>query len=458
MNLVLIGVLAYIVATLMIGLLVSRRVQTEDDYLLAGRNLGFGFASLSLFATWFGAETCIGSPALVYEQGLAGTSSDPFGYALCLLLMGLVFAAPLWRRKFTTLADLFHHRYGRSAEWLGALVMIPTSVLWAAAQVRAFGQVLAVVSDFPITLAITIAAGATILYTATGGLLADVITDVVQGIALTIGLVILLVAVLMNISPDEFRIAFSPQRLTPTVSGHSLLKTMESWAAPVFGSLVAQEILTRAQASRTERIAKHATVTASILYTCVGLIPGVIAFMGFAMMPNLAEPEQIIPQMAERYLSPFFFVLFAGGLVSAILSTVDSSLLVSASLLEHNIILPLRPMMTEKMKVRAARLGVLLFGVVAYTIALYATGIYELVKEASTFGSAGLLVMMTFGLFTSFGGKVAAISSLLVGVVVSLAGNYVLEIEFSYLLSLLASLAVYVTVAGAERLYNKRTA
>src|SRR5687767_2025775 len=150
-------------------MLVSRRIASEEDYLLAGRSFGYGLATFSFFATWFGAETCIGAAGRIYENGLAGASSDPFGYGACLLLMGFVFAAPLWRRRLTTIADLFRQRYSVGVERFTVFLMVPTSVLWAAAQVRAFGQVIDASSGMDARVAITIAAGVAIVYTAAGG-------------------------------------------------------------------------------------------------------------------------------------------------------------------------------------------------------------------------------------------------------------------------------------------------
>ena len=137
MNLVVLGVLCYIVAQLGVAFAVSRSVRTEEDYLVAGRRLGYGLTTFTVFATWFGAETCIGSAGAVYTDGLEGGTSDPFGYAGCLLLAGLLLAAPLWRRKITTLADLFRRRYSPGVERLTVLLMVPTSLMWAAAQIRA---------------------------------------------------------------------------------------------------------------------------------------------------------------------------------------------------------------------------------------------------------------------------------------------------------------------------------
>lgn len=69
----------YDLVPLGINVFASRHLRTEADYLLAGRNLGLGLASVSLFATWFGAETVIGSAGAVAANGLSGGRADPFG-------------------------------------------------------------------------------------------------------------------------------------------------------------------------------------------------------------------------------------------------------------------------------------------------------------------------------------------------------------------------------------------
>ena len=195
MPLVLLGIGLYVLMQLLIGAWVSRRIRTEADYLLAGRSLGYGLTTFTVFATWFGAETCIGSAGSIYAEGLAGGTADPFGYGLCLLFMGLFFAVPLWRRGLTTLADLFRQRYSARVERLAVLLLVPTGLLLAAAQIRAFGQVLAASSGWNVELTITLAALVVIIYTISGGLLADAWTDLIQGIALIIGLVVLGVVV-----------------------------------------------------------------------------------------------------------------------------------------------------------------------------------------------------------------------------------------------------------------------
>ena len=446
----LLGLTAYILAQLALGVWFSRRIATEEDYLVAGRSLGPVLATFTVFATWFGAETCIGAAGAVYERGLAGGSADPFGYALCIMLTGLVFAVPLWRLKLTTLADLFRLRYGVRVERLAVLLIVPTSLFWAAAQVRAFGQVLAVASGWEIEVTITIAALVVVAYTTLGGLLADAWTDLVQGIALIGGLAAIFVAVVRTegLSRLAELEAASFDLLGP--DEQPFLALLEEWAVPVVGSLVAAEVVARMIAARSARIARNATVTAGACYLMLGLVPVVLGLLGASLMPGLAEPEQILPALAERYLPTFVFVVFAGALVSAILSTVDSALLVAAGMVSHNVVVPLLGDIGEAAKVRIARGGVIVFGLLAYVMAFRAERVYDLVEEASAFGSAGIVTVVVFGLFTRVGGTRSAVAALLAGVGTWIGGAYVADLPYPYLTSLAAAGGAYLVAAATE--------
>jgi Na+/proline symporter len=255
-NATLIAIGLFILVQLLIGAWVGRRVRTEDDYLVAGRRLGYPLAIFTTFATWFGAETCIGAAGAIYTDGLAGGSADPFGYGLCLLLMGAIFAVPLWRRRLTTLADLFRERFSPGVERLAVLLMVPTSLLWAAAQIRAFCQVLSASSELTVAVTITLAAVVVIIYTASGGLLADAITDMIQGIVLIAGLGLLAVLVLGAGGLDALA-AVEPERLRPLGGGTvPWYEVAESWAIPVFGSVVAAELVARVLATRSPTVAR----------------------------------------------------------------------------------------------------------------------------------------------------------------------------------------------------------
>lgn len=448
------AVLAYMSIQLAIGVWVSRRIHTESDYLVAGRTLGYGLTTFSIFATWFGAETVVGSAGIAYREGVSLASAEPFGYGLCLILMGLIFAVPLWRMRLTTLADLYRERYSTGVERLAALILIPSSILWAAAQVRAFGYVLSTTTtSIDGELAIAIAAGFTILYTMFGGLLVDAITDVIQGVMLAIGLLVVLVAVVAHSGGPAGTLEtlgrVGPIQLLPPAGG-SALAVLEEWAIPICGSVVATELVGRIIATRSPEVARRSSFVAGAMYMAIGLIPVIVGLLGQRMLPGLAEPEQLVPTVARELLPTVLYAVFAGGLISAILSTVDSTLLVSSGILSHNLVVPMLGVRDERWKVRIARTGVVVFGCIAYTLALHAEGVFALVEQASSFGSAGVLVTVCFGLFSRVGGPQTAAATLAVGVITYLGGVGI-GFPYPFLLSLAAALAVYLIGAAAER-------
>ncbi len=344
---------------------------------------------------------------------------------------------------------MFRERYSAGVERFAVLLMVPTSVLWAAAQIRAFGQVVSAVSDVEVSLAITAAACFVVIYTVAGGLFADVVTDFVQSIAVVIGLVLLLVAIAgAHGGLPGFAALIDPSRLQLfSMADTTPLEMLEAWAVPVCGSLLAVEMLSRIIGCRTAATARNATLFGAVIYVTVGLIPVAIGLAGPKLVPNLDEPEQLVAVLAQQHLSTFVYVMFAGALISAILSTVDSCLLAAGSLTSHNLILPLLPEVSERHKVWCARLGVIGYGLCAYVIALFAEGIFQLVATASAFGSAGIFVVGMFGLFSRFGGPASAYAGLALGMGVWLAGT-VLDWRTPYVAALVAALLAYVVAAA----------
>jgi len=335
--------------------------------------------------------------------------------------------------------------------------MVPTSLLWAAAQIRAFGLVLSASSELEVSAAITIAAAVVIAYTVMGGLLADAMTDVVQGIVLVIGLAILLPAVVGDMGGVSKAFAtIAPERLSFVAAESQdtslhFLRIIEAWSIPVLGSVIAQEMISRVLAARSPQVAQRSSLIAAGVYLFVGLIPLSLGILGFSLIPNLEHPEQILPTLAQQHLSTLGYIIFAGALVSAILSTVDSALLAASGILCHNVLIPLRPEMDERAKVRLQRAGVAAMGVLAYVLAMHAEGVYNLVKDASAFGSGAVFVVFLFGMYTRFGGIRSAISALLVGSVGWFVAHYVYEFEFSFSGATVCSLLVYCVVALVER-------
>ena len=449
MNSVLLGVLLFIAFQLVLGVAVSRTVRNEEDYLLAGRSLGSGLVCLSVFATWFGAETCISSASGLYEKGLAGGAAEPFGYGLCIIFYGLAFAMPLWRRHLITVADLFRDRFSAGVERLAVLILAVTSMFWAAAQIRAFGQVLSASAGIEVELTITLAAVVAMVYTSLGGLRADVITDVIQGIVIIIGLVVLLVTVVGDLGGLHATWGrVDPDRLNLLESGRSVWALLETWAIPIFGSVVAQELASRTMAARSGRIARNATLLGGALYLLVGAIPAFLGLIGPSLIPDIGNPEQILPRLAQSYLPTLGYIIFAGALISAILSSVDSALLASSALISHNLVLPFCKNAGDRTKVRMARAGVWVCGLVSWGLALSADTIYELVEASSAFGGAGMVVILVFGLFGRRGDHRAAYAALGAAMMAWGLASRIESYPAPYLTSLVLGVIAYCAVAA----------
>lgn len=447
MNPILLSIFVYIGLQLLVVFAVTRKPQGETDYLLAGRQLGPWLSTFSVFATWFGAETCIGATAEAYRGGLAAVAADPFGYTIGLVATGLLFGAALWRRGLVTLADLFRQRFGIGVERLAALIMIPSSLLWAGAQVRAFGQILASVSDLGVAIATAWAAAVVILYTAIGGMWADAWTDLVQGLVVIIGLFVLGAIALAGGGAEHLQ--FVAQTAVTEIEAPRPL--VEVLAVPIFGTIAAQELAARLFAMRSAKLARYATAGAGLLYLAVGMVPVLLGLGAAYFVGPDVDPEQVLSRFAQTQLPTPLYVLFIGALVSAILSTLSGALLVAGSLAAHNLAAPLLGVESdERAKLRLNRIAVVIFGVAAYGLALSSESMYALVEEASGLGSAGVLVMIVAALWLPrWGDARSAVSALLMSLIVYLLGEHLLALRAPYLTSLVAAVLTYALVATA---------
>lgn len=459
MNAILAGIVGYVGLQMLIGVWVSRRITTETDYMLAGRSLGVALGATSIFATWFGAEVVIGAASRVYSNGVSGAHAEPFAYAAGILFMGFLFAARLWRRGIQTFADFFRQRYSGRVERLAAVLLIPGSVLWAAAQIRGFGQIVGSASGLELETALTLAALAVIVYTVLGGLLADVYTDFIQSFVVVIGLLGLCwiaVAEVGGFSAGLARVEASRFELFP--EGQSWLTLAEKWAIPICGSIVAVELISRLLACRTPEVARNSALLGGGAYLLIALIPVLLGLFGPLLLPEVADPERLVPEIAKAHLPVLLYVLFVGALISAILSTVDSALLAAGTLMSHNLLLRLRPEAGERTKVMMARASVASLGLIAYLMALRATHISDLVELASAFASAGLFVTLVFGLFTRLGGEMSALAAMASGALVWLAASSLIGLETPYLAGLAAATVAYLAVAAIEPRADARPA
>ena len=286
-----------------------------------------------------------------------------------------------------------------------------------------------------------------VLYTSIGGLLADAWTDLVQGIAIIVGLLALVVVLVVSGDLQAAWQQVPAERLALLGDGSvPWYELLEAWTVPVVGSMLAVELLSRVFGCESAATARRACFVGGGLYLVVGAIPALLGLCGPYLVPGLEDAEQLVPALASRHLGQWLYVPFAGALISAILSTVDSCMLAGSTLVTHNVLLPIWPDLSERAKLRASRLGVLTMGVCAWALALRTESIKDLVETASAFGSAGVFVVACFGLFTAIGGPLSAWVGLCTGFVVWIAGATI-GWPAPYVTALAASVIAYLVTA-----------
>ncbi|MCY7349852.1 MAG: sodium:solute symporter family protein [Cytophagaceae bacterium] len=411
----------YLLLNLAVGLWASRRVKTTEDFVLAGRRLSFGLATMVTFATWFGSETMMGAPAQFVEGGLLAVIEEPFGAALCLILVGLVYAKIFYRLKIITFCDFFRNRFGRSAEVLSAALIVPSYFGWIAAQFVAMGVIGQVIFGVSLQTGILAGAGMVTLYTLTGGMWSVSITDFLHNLILIAGLGILTYLLLDQSGGLKQVLAAQPEgffRFVPkTFSWQSSAEYFVAWATIGLGSIPQQDIFQRVMAAKNERVAVRASVTAGVLYLTVALLPLLIALMALRLYPELRQGDLklIIPTMVLRHAPLLVQILFFGALVSALLSTASGAILAPAAVTGENLVKQVYPNLSDKQTLAVIRASVLGVSLASVWMALVRQDIFELVSESSAFSLVSLFVPMTAGLYWKRANRTGCLLSMALG-------------------------------------------
>ncbi len=414
-------VVAYLGATLLIGWWASRRVKSTRDFVVAGRNLPMVVAASALFATWFGSETILGASAEFVEHGLIGVIEDPFGAALCLFLVGALYARPLYRLQVLTFNDFFRIRFSRRAELISAVFMIPSYFGWVAAQLVAMAILLNAIAGLTLLQGIGLCTLIVVCYTYIGGMWAVSVTDFVQAIMIVAGLLLLAyqlgaaaggpARVLASV-PDGF------YRFWPKGGWHSTLHYIAAWITIGLGSIPQQDVFQRVMAARSAPTAVRASYLSAVLYLTIGLIPlfiGLCARLLYPEASTLEDKQLVLPSVVLAHSSLWLQVLFFGALLSAILSTTSGGMLAPATVIGENLIKPYYPGMSDRRLLYAMRLSVV--GVALCSAALAATSqnIYELVGQSSALSLVSLFVPLTAGLYWKRASNVGALSAIVFG-------------------------------------------
>jgi len=389
-------VIAYWIISVGIGLYAATRVHNTKDFAIAGRHLPFYMVTATVFATWFGSETVLGIPATFLKEGLHGVVADPFGASMCLILVGLFFAAPLYRMNLLTIGDFYKKKFGRSVEVLTTIAIVISYLGWVGAQITALGLVFNVVSDGEISklAGMWIGSGTILIYTFFGGMWAVAITDFLQMIIIVIGMLFIGHEISGQVGGVGVVVDHAAQagkfEFWPTLDLKEVIAFAAAWVTMMFGSIPQQDVFQRVQSSKTEKIAIWGSVFGGSLYFVFAFVPMFLAYSATMIDPKMVEglidddPQLILPTLVMQHAPLFAQVMFFGALLSAIKSCASATLLAPSVTFSENI---LKPMLGHRLSDH--RMLHLMRGVtVAFTIlvTLYAmnskASIFKMVENA----------------------------------------------------------------------------
>lgn len=412
----------------MIGLFAARNVHNSKDFALAGRHLPFHIVTATVFATWFGSETVLGIPAVFLKEGLHGVVADPFGSSLCLILVGLFFAAPLYRMNLLTIGDFYRQRFGRTAETFITLGIVISYLGWVGAQISALGLVFNVVSNGEISkfTGMWLGSGSILIYTLFGGMWAVAITDFIQMIVIVIGMLYIGNEVSNQIGGIGVVIEHAWQagkfHFWPALNLKEIIGFFTAWITMMLGSIPQQDVFQRVQSSKTVTIAIWASVLGGCLYFLFAFIPMFLAYSATMISPKLVvslidtDAQMILPSFVMQSAPLFAQVLFFGALLSAIKSCASATLLAPSVTFTENILKPMLPKMTDQQLLRNMRVVTLVFTLLVTLYATYSkASIFKMVESAYQITLVIAFVPLVCGIYWKRANNQGALFSIFLG-------------------------------------------
>jgi solute:Na+ symporter, SSS family len=423
-------VIVYLLVTIAIGLWAAKRVKNTADFAVAGRNLPLIMIVTTTFATWFGSETVLGIPAKFVASGLNAVVEDPFGAGTCLILVGLFFAAKLYKMSLLTISDYYRERFGRVIEVVCSLIIILSYLGWVSAQITALGLVFNVLSSgaIPIPVGMVLGALSVLAYTLFGGMWSVAVTDFLQMILLVLGLAAIayFAAGLAGGADKVFALAASKDlfRFLPEPNSQQVILFIAAGITMMFGSIPQQDVFQRVMSANSAKNAARGPVIGGLFYIAFAFVPMFLATSALIIMPEQAaalikdDPQKVLPTLVLEKMPFAMQVLFYGALLSAIMSTASATLLAPSVTFVENIWRQFRPRLGDKQELRTMRVTVLIFTVCVcgYAIALQGTPIYDLVSGAYQVTLVGAFVPLVSGLYWKRATTQGAIFSLVLGI------------------------------------------
>jgi len=369
----------YFFLMLCLGFWFNRKVRSSKDYFIARGKLGPATVGFSFSATQMSGSTYMGAvgteKVLGYNFTPAAVSSAAapwFSY----ILLGRRLRKIAGRTKSVTLVDIFEARYySKIAGLICTSIMLVAFIPMIAAQLKAAGNIFEVLLGMPYVTGLFIFGGIVILYTVLGGMYAVAWTDLIQGLIMIVGFAIL-APVAVHAAGGFAAMHLQYARLNP--GAISFLGKMPAlWVVSAFivwgffqiGGSPAS--VTRFLIPEDDKTLKKAMVYSVLFQSFIYLSATLVAIAGGVLLPAIERPDLTVPTMVSQLLPPIVGGVIIAAVLGAMMSTIDSILLLAGSLVVENIYARyLKKGVDRRKGLRIARLVTLITGILALLVAL----------------------------------------------------------------------------------------
>src|SRR6056297_3193282 len=448
----------YLVFLMGIGVYFYKKTASLEDYLIGGRAMGSWVTALSAQASDMSGWLLMGLPGAIYLGGFS-QAWIAVGLFIGTVLNWKYVAARL--RVYTektdsmTLPSFFEDRFGDPTGLLrifSAAVILLFFTIYSASGLVASGKLFEALFNIDYTLAVIFGGLAIVTYTFLGGFMAVSWTDFFQGILMFFAITIVptiaygeiggLESIIEMTAANGISLSFMPEGFTFAAVVSAL-----AWGLGYFGQ---PHILARFMGIDTIKKVASARKIA-VIWVAISLTAAVlVGIIAVPMFPNIADSEKVFIEMIAKIFNPWIGGILLAAVLSAIMSTIDSQLLVSSSTLTedfYNKIVDREASESEKMW--AGRVFVILIAVIAFILALNPNNtVLDLVAYAWAGLGAAFGPVVLFALFSKKTSWRSVLTGMLLGTITLVfwketgLGNILYEIVPGFLVNVIVIMIV----------------
>jgi SSS family transporter len=412
----------------------ARRTRTEEDFLAAGRSIGPWVGGGVLAATQISAGTFVGTLGRHYLTGVSWVWIW-FGVWAGWLVSAVLVAPKLRRFGALTVADYVGKRFAsEGARTLAAALIIITYTIYLTAQFQAIGEIASAVFGVAPLIAMTALIASTGFYTVVGGVRSSSYVEFVQTIMMVTALLFAVPVVIAHAGGltalGEYVGSIEP-RMTGWWFGWRELVAFGM--AFGFSIAAAPYEMTRYYSMRDVTTVRYAIGIALVAQALIGSCVMILGIGMRGLFPYLPSPDQASSILASVVMSPLMGSLFLVAMVSAIMSSVNSILLVTGGAFAHDLYKRLlNPEASQRRLIWVNRIAIIVLGAVPFWFAsLKLADVQAIVVEQAKFIASFFFVPVVLGLNWRRGTKEGAIGSMVAGFLGCLVWRFTLQRDFA---------------------------